>query len=220
LAVRAMTPNALLRRLFAACVAWPVTRVLIGLHVRDQQNLPMNGPAIIAANHNSHLDTLTLLSLFPLSIIPRVRPVAAADYFLRNPALAWCSLNLIGILPITRKVRKTDPLIGCYEALSRGEILVIFPEGSRGEPEQMGELKTGIAHLAERFPNVPIIPVFMHGLGLSLPKGEALLVPRFCDVYVGQGIYWQGERDEFMASLAGAFDRLAETHRQRHVRAT
>lgn len=204
----------MLRRLFVILVAWPVTRVLIGLHVRDAQRLPIRGPAIIAANHNSHLDTLTLLSLFPLRVIPQVRPVAAADYFLRNRVLAWMSLNLLGILPITRKVRKTDPLIGCYEAIGRGEILIIFPEGSRGEPEQMGELKTGIAHLAERFPLVPVVPVFMHGLGLSLPKGEALLVPRFCDVHIGDGIFWQGGRDAFMQSLQQAFTALGVAYQR------
>lgn len=208
--------GALLRRLFVVLVAWPVALVLIGIHVRHRERLPARGPAIVAANHNSHLDTLTLLSLFPLSIIPRVRPVAAADYFLSNRLLAWVSTRLVGILPIARKVRKTDPLLGCYEALQRGEILIVFPEGSRGEPERMGELKTGIAHLAERHPDVPVVPVFLHGLGLALPKGEALLVPRFCDVYVGEAIRWTGERGSFMHALHGSLEQLGQQHRRAH----
>ncbi|MEZ5444366.1 MAG: lysophospholipid acyltransferase family protein [Gammaproteobacteria bacterium] len=206
--------GALLRRLFVVLVAWPVAVVLIGIHVRHRERLPARGPAIVAANHNSHLDTLTLLSLFPLSIIPRVRPVAAADYFLSNRLLAWISTRLVGILPIARKARKTDPLLACYEALQRGEILIVFPEGSRGEPETMGELKTGIAHLAERHPDVPVVPVFMHGLGLALPKGEALLVPRFCDVYVGEAIRWTGERGSFMHALHGSLEQLGQQHRR------
>lgn len=208
--------NALLRRLFVVLVAWPVVLLLLGIHVRHRERLPARGPAIVAANHNSHLDTLTLLSLFPLSIIPRVRPVAAADYFLSNRLLARISTRLVGILPIARKVRKTDPLLGCYEALQRGEILIVFPEGSRGEPERMGELKTGIAHLAERHPDVPVVPVFMHGLGLALPKGEALLVPRFCDVYVGEAMRWTGERGSFMHALHGSLEQLGRQHRRAH----
>jgi 1-acyl-sn-glycerol-3-phosphate acyltransferase len=208
--------GALLRRLFVVLVAWPVALVLIGIHVRHRERLPASGPAIVVANHNSHLDTLTLLSLFPLSIIPRVRPVAAADYFLSNRLLAWVSTRLVGILPIARKVRKADPLLGCYEALQRGEILIVFPEGSRGEPERMGELKTGIAHLAERHPDVPVVPVFLHGLGLALPKGEALLVPRFCDVYVGEAIRWTGERGSFMHALHGSLEQLGQQHRRAH----
>jgi 1-acyl-sn-glycerol-3-phosphate acyltransferase len=209
-----MAMKALLRRLFVVLVAWPVALVLIGIHVRHRERLPRSGPAIIAANHNSHLDTLTLLSLFPLALLPRVRPVAAADYFLSNPILAWISTNLLGILPIARKVRKTDPLIGCYEALQRGEILIIFPEGSRGEPETLGELKTGIAHLAERYPDIPVVPVFMHGLGLALPKGEALLVPRFCDVYIGEAIRWTGARGSFMHTLHTSLELLGQQHRR------
>ncbi|MCG3200577.1 MAG: hypothetical protein NFCOHLIN_00433 [Gammaproteobacteria bacterium] len=206
--------SALLRRLFVVLIAWPVILVLIGIHVRHRERLPARGPAVIAANHNSHLDTLTLLSLFPLSIIPRVRPVAAADYFLSNRLLAWISTRLVGILPIARKARKIDPLLGCYGALERGEILIVFPEGSRGEPERLGELKTGIAHLAERHPEVPIVPVFMHGLGLALPRGEALLVPRFCDVYVGEAIRWTGERGSFMHALHTGLEQLGQQHRR------
>jgi 1-acyl-sn-glycerol-3-phosphate acyltransferase len=209
-----MPMKALLRRLFVVMVAWPVALVLIGIHVRHRERLPQSGPAIVAANHNSHLDTLTLLSLFPLALVPRVRPVAAADYFLSNPILAWISTNLAGILPIARKVRKTDPLIGCCEALERGEILIIFPEGSRGEPETLGELKTGIAHLAERYPDIPVVPVFMHGLGLALPKGEALLVPRFCDVHVGEAIRWTGARGSFMHALHTSLEVLGQQHRR------
>jgi len=208
--------RSLLRILFVVLIAYPVVRVLIGIHVRHRTRLPAHGPAIVAANHNSHLDTLALLTLFPLRQIPRVRPVAAADYFLRNRLLAWISLNLVGILPIARTVRKSDPLTGCCEALDRGDILVVFPEGTRGEPEKLGELKTGIAHLAERYPQVPIVPVYMHGLGMALPKGEAMLVPFFCDVYVGRALHWSGDRRAFMNDLTESLRQLGRKHLAAH----
>ena len=90
------------------------------------------------------------------------------------------------------------------------DLLILFPEGSRGDPEQIGTFKSGIAHLAKRNPEVTIIPIFLHGLGKALPKGEALLVPFFCDVFIGESISWSGDRTSFMTSLEQGIKALAE----------
>jgi len=84
-----------------------------------------------------------------------------------------------------------------------------FPEGSRGEPERFKPLKSGIARLAERFPDVPVYPVYLHGLGKALPKGEALLVPFFLDVFVGDPLHWTGDRESFLRAYRDAMDALA-----------
>jgi 1-acyl-sn-glycerol-3-phosphate acyltransferase len=133
--------------------------------------------------------------------------------------LGWFSLNFVGIIPIARKRGDTggDPLAACYEALERGEILVIFPEGTRGEPERMQELKSGVAVLAARFPAVPVVPIFMHGLGKSMPKGALIPVPFFVDVYVGQPMNWAddsagGDKRAFMSALSENMSLLGEKH--------
>ena len=92
--------------------------------------------------------------------------------------------------------------------------MILFPEGSRGDPEQFGTFKNGIAHLSKRYPTIPVVPIFLHGLGKALPKGEAVLVPFFCDVFVGEPIQWTGDRQSFMANLETAIKALAdEGHR-------
>ena len=186
--------------------------IFLGLNVRRRYHLPEHGPAIIIANHNSHLDTLVLISLFPLRLLPRIHPVAAADYFLRNRWLGWFALKIIGIIPIARgKASKDyDPLEQPCAALDRGEIIILFPEGSRGEPERVSQFKKGIAHLAERNPTVPVVPVFMHGLGKALPKGDFVFVPFFCDVFIGEAFSFQGDKQEFMQVLQERFEQLAK----------
>ena len=203
--------NHVLRWIFFALVVRPVLLIVLGLNVRHRERLPLSGPAILVANHNSHLDALVLISLFPLRVLPKVRPVAAQDYFFSKRWLKWFSLQVIGIIPLERQVRaaRQHPLAPIDEALDRGEIVVIFPEGSRGEPERLAEFKTGVAHLAERHPDVPVVPVYLHGLGKALPRGEALLVPFFCDMFLGDELHWCGDRSAFMHALGQRMTALA-----------
>lgn len=201
----------LCRLLFFALVVRPLTLVILGLNVRNRGRLPEAGPAVLVANHNSHLDVVTLMSMFPLRMLPKLRPVAAQDYFFRNALLKWFALRIIGILPIDREMRsrRRDPLSGINESLQRGEMVILFPEGSRGLPEQLGDFKFGVAHVAKKNPEVPVVPVFMHGLGKILPRGEALLVPFFVDVFVGEPVPWEGDRNGFMEHLSSSMTTLA-----------
>ena len=203
-----------MRVAFAALVALPVSMLWLGLNVRRRNLLPRKGPAIIAANHNSHLDTLVLLSLFPLRRVHHVRPAAAADYFMRNKLISWVSSRCIGIVPVPRgaKGKSGDPLAGCSEALEQGKILLIFPEGTRGEPETFQTLRTGTARLAERFPAAPVVPVYMQGLGKAMPKGTFVLLPIFVDIYVGQPIRWTGDGESYLQALSSCFNQLQKEH--------
>ena len=199
-----------LQRVFFTCIVRPVILIVLGLHVRNRERLPSAGPAILVANHNSHLDTLVLMTVAPKSLLSRIRPVAAADYFLKNRFLAAFSRHIMNIIPLDRTHR--DGQQAAFDemsaALSRNEVLVIFPEGSRGDPEQFGTFKKGVWHLAHKHPGVPVIPVYMFGLGKALPRGEALLVPFICDVFVGSPIYATLTASEFMAELEKQLRRL------------
>jgi 1-acyl-sn-glycerol-3-phosphate acyltransferase len=203
--------TAVLRFLFFLLIVRPVVLVVLGLNVRRRERLPRRGPAIVVANHNSHLDTMALMTVFPPGALPRLRPLAAADYFLKNRLFGWFAQRIIGIVPLLSKEAgsRDDRLAGAVAALDRGDILILFPEGTRGEPERAAAFKSGVAHLAQRRPEIPVVPVFLHGLGKVLPKGETLLVPFFCDVFIGEAMRWSGDKAGFMAELAARVNALA-----------
>ena len=199
--------------LFFALIVKPIVFVVLGLNIRGRDNLPLSGPAILIANHNSHLDTMVLMSLYPLKQIHKLRPVAAADYFVESGGLrAWFSQTCIGIIPMERSgdTAKEHLFNGCEQALDQQEILILFPEGSRGEPEKMSALKKGIFHLLKPRKDTTTTPVMLHGLGRALPKGEALLVPFNCDVIIGKPLAITDSAEIFIKEMSNTFESLGE----------
>lgn len=201
-----------LQILFFVLFVKPLLSLLIGVNILGRENLSKAPQFILIANHNSHLDTLALLNLFPLSRLRRIHPVAASDYFMSNKILRWFSTTMMNILPIPRSsfTRANNPLTLMGEVLEAGDSLILFPEGSRGEPEQIAPFKTGIAHVLEKYPEVPVIPVFIKGMGKALPRGEMVLVPFFCDMAIGAPRLLQGSRREILQSLETAVYELRE----------
>lgn len=219
-----------LQAIFFLLIVRPFLALVLGVNLRHAERLPQSGPAILAANHNSHLDTLLLMSLYPLAKLHRVRPVAAADYFLTNRVVAWFARHIMHILPLSRRPKMAPspqpssrageganampkpinekPLAHIEAALAAGDILILFPEGSRGEPEKRSALKSGIAHLMETAPTVPVVPIYLRGLGKALPKGDWLPIPFFADGWVGEPLAWQGSRAATMQALEARFAAL------------
>ena len=199
-----------LRRIILFLIVRPLAYFLFGLDAIGRDKLPQAGPAIVAANHNSHVDTLVLLCLFPSKLLPKLRPVAAADHFDKGGFSSWFSRNVIGIVPVKRGAasRHEDVLAGCKEALARGEILVVFPEGSRGEPEEMTRFKTGVARLAESCPLAPVTPVYIQGAGRTLPRDAKLMVPFNVSIIVGDPLAWSGAAHSFIDELRARIEAL------------
>ncbi len=208
----------MLKKIFFTFFIRPIVLFVSGVNVRGKSHLPLEGASIVVSNHNSHLDTMILMSLFPVERLPKVRPVAAFDYFMKNKHVAWFSQNVIGIIPLKRKVSKEEghPFVAVHQALHTGETIILFPEGSRGEPEEMVPFKTGVAHLAKDFPELPVIPIYIHGAGKSLPKGEALFVPFIIDVIIGEPLYHKDETNkEFTLRLEEKIMQLESAYKER-----
>lgn len=164
----------------------PMLRWFWGVHFRRRRNVP-EGPCIVVANHNSHIDTAVLMSIFPLRRLPHVHPVAAADYFGQNAirsAAAMIGMNAMAIERTAAPGR--DVLQPMIEALQAGESLIFFPEGSRGEPGVVAPFRSGIGKIVKSIPGLPVLPVFVSGAERSLPRGESVPLPLGIDVIIGK----------------------------------
>jgi 1-acyl-sn-glycerol-3-phosphate acyltransferase len=206
------TLRSVVQIIFFALAIKPFMALFIGLRVRGREHLRGTGPFVLIANHSSHLDTMSLLSLFPLTRLRRIRPVAAADYFERNKLVSVLTKTLFNILPIARKniTTENNPLRRMREAIEAGDSLIVFPEGTRGSGNELGEFRSGVAHLLEKLPGVAVIPCYLVNMGRSLPKGEFIPVPFFCEILIGAPRIISGSRQEITKALEAAVRELAE----------
>lgn len=153
---------------------------------------------IYFANHASHIDTVALWSALPPDLRAQTRPAAAADYWGGSALKRYIALKGLNAVLIERKRTDpdADPLQPLYQVLERGESIIIFPEGTRQAQVLPGPFKSGLYHLAERFPNVELIPVYLENLHRSMPKGTFFPIPLICTVRFGAPLRRLGAEDK------------------------
>jgi 1-acyl-sn-glycerol-3-phosphate acyltransferase len=175
------------RRLMLARALVVGVKLLVGAYPRWLGCTPSSAQRIYFANHGSHLDTVALWAALPPQLRRRTRPVAARDYWggggLRS-AIAHRGLNVV-LIERQRGQGGGNPLQPLYDALAAGDSLILFPEGTRNDEALPKPFKAGLYHLAQRFPQVELIPVYLDTARRSLPKGSLLPVPLICSVRFG-----------------------------------
>ena len=202
--------SAVMQILYKGLFQW-FLKLIVGVQFPDTQFLKKEGQFILLANHNSHLDTLSLLSSLPGSILWKVKPVAAEDYFGKTRFQAAFSNYFINTLLIKRRKGEVDsehdPVRKILDAIDEGYSLIFFPEGTRGKPEQMSKIKSGIARVLSLRPQLKYIPVFMTGMGRSLPKGESLLLPYKASIFYGTPtVIGNMDTHEILKQIKGDFE--------------
>ncbi len=172
--------NLILKITYSFVLRW-FLKLIVGVKFTNAEFLKDIKQFIIVANHNSHLDTITLMASLPSYILPNVKPVAAVDHFGKSRFSTWLSNTFINTLLINRKRDKenleNDPIHKMISAIDQGFSLILFPEGTRGEPEKEQKLKGGIGLILEQRPDILIVPAYMKGMGKAMPKGDSLIIP-------------------------------------------
>lgn len=178
-----LVPEYLLR--FVAFVA---TRVIYRFRVRGDENIPVEGPAILVSNHVSFVDAVLLMAASP-------RPIRfIMDHrIFQIPVLGWM-FRLAKAIPIAPQ--KEDPatyeraFAQARQVLAEGDLLCIFPEGAITRDGALGEFKGGIMKILETHP-VPVVPLALQNLWgsfFSRVNGSAMTRPFRRGIYSRVGL--------------------------------
>ena len=144
-------------------------------------------PAVFVANHQSHFDAPVVLSALGPRIRRRLVIAAAADYFYRSGVVGAAASVALGTVPFHRTGGLSRSSLELLKDLvSEGWSVLIFPSGSRGETSLTG-FKKGFAYIAVD-QQVPVVPLYLHGLDQVMPKGSRIPLPGGVAVGIGAPI--------------------------------
>lgn len=163
-----------------------LVRLLTGAQARWTGCPPRAEQRIYFANHQSHADLVMIWAALPQELRAITRPVAARDYWTKSPLRQWITTAVFNAVYVEREGKaEGDPLQPLDEALARGDSIILFPEGTRGEGEEPQRFRSGLYTLATRFPHVVLVPAWIDNIQRVMPKGEVVPVPILCSVTFG-----------------------------------
>jgi 1-acyl-sn-glycerol-3-phosphate acyltransferase len=166
-----------------------LVRVLTGAQARWYGCPPKAERRIYFANHQSHADLVMIWAALPGELRHTTRPIAAKDYWTKSPFREFITTKVFNAVYVDRaRTGDQDPLEPLIEALDKGDSVIIFPEGTRGNLEDPQPFKAGLYNLAEKFPDVVLVPAWINNIQRLLPKGEYVPVPILCSVTFGAPI--------------------------------
>lgn len=177
----------------------PVLKVLFRPWTKGLDNLPVDGPAVLASNHLSFSDSIFM----PLMVPRPVVFLAKSDYFTGRGIkgrLTAAFFRLTNQLPMDRSggAASANSLSTGVEVLKAGGLLGIYPEGTRSPDGRLYRGKVGVAKLVLTA-NVPVIPVAMIGTDKVQPIGRRIPSIRRLGIIFGEPMdfsRYQGMADD------------------------
>jgi 1-acyl-sn-glycerol-3-phosphate acyltransferase len=144
----------------------PLLRLVYRPKAGGLDNIPSTGPVILASNHLSFIDSLFI----PLLIKRRLVYLGKADYF-DSWRTRWF-VRACGVIPVRREGGSAaeDAIQTGIQALNDGNLVAIYPEGTRSPDGRLYRGKTGVARMALEA-QVPVIPVAVEGTDEIMPIG-------------------------------------------------
>jgi len=173
-----------------------ICKIFFRLQVIGGENVPRTGPVILASNHVSYLDPIFLgVSL------PRRANYMAKEEIFRNPLIAWF-LGKLQAYPVSRDRVNSSSIKRTLDLLKKGRVLLLFPEGTRGDGRTLLKAKPGIAIIAERS-GAPMVPVFLEGPEKVLPRGSHRIRLHKVTVHIGPPMRCQSSSQHWQFKKQG-----------------
>lgn len=169
-----------------------LVRLLTGAQARWLGCPPKAEQRIYFANHQSHADLVMIWAALPSELRGITRPIAARDYWTAGRLREWITTAVFRAVYVERERKgDEDPLQPLIHALEGGDSLILFPEGTRGHAADPQPFKAGLYNLAQRFPDVVLVPAWIQNVQRVMPKGEVVPVPVLCSVTFGEPLRLQ-----------------------------
>jgi 1-acyl-sn-glycerol-3-phosphate acyltransferase len=204
-----MDKVALMRNVLAV-----TAQLLSGASARWIDSQPDTCQRIYFANHTSHLDAIVLWSALPASVRALTRPVAAKDYWIKGRIRHYLATQVFNAMLIDRTEIKVhqSPVDVMIREIGQRFSLIVFPEGGRGDGQEIGEFKSGLYYLSKKRPDLELIPVYIDNMNRILPRGKLLPVPLLSCITFGAPMWLEsGEsKDLFLNRARNAVRRLKE----------
>jgi 1-acyl-sn-glycerol-3-phosphate acyltransferase len=169
---------------FYYAVRWLIRTLLfrfLRTEVRGAERLNLEGPVIIAPVHRSNLDAPLIAS----AATRRMRALGKDSLFV-NPVGAWVCAAL-GAIPLRRGEADREAMRAARTMLDAGEMLIVFPEGTRQSGNQVAGVFDGMSYLASKT-GATIVPVGIAGTEAALPSGAKFLHRVRTAIVVGEPI--------------------------------
>jgi 1-acyl-sn-glycerol-3-phosphate acyltransferase len=189
-----------------------VFKLYCPLTVEGRENLP-EPPFVICSNHASHIDSSMLMMALDMSF-KKIGLIAAKDYFF-DQSHRFFLHYMMNLVPIARGAGSgaiRDSIIACRSFLaSGGEVLIIYPEGTRATSDKISHFKEGAAILSHEL-GLPMVPACVYHSRECLPKGSYMLRPTKLKVRFGNPV-----RVSDFLNVDEADDRKAKFHAYREA---
>lgn len=179
-------PPTVLYWIFKHLIIGPFLKMLYRPWVEGAENIPATGPVIIVGNHLSVVDSFFL----PVMIDRRIYFLAKSDYFTGKGLKGWAVktfMTAVGQLPIDRSGGKASEasLNTALGVLDRGEVLGIYPEGTRSPDARLYRGRTGVARMVLES-GATVVPAVMIDTEKAMPIGAKIPKIRRIGTVIGK----------------------------------